>query len=102
MRRLLTPFLCLSAFGQVPRIDVVDFYGLNKTPEAKVRVALGAKEGEPLPASKGDAEERLDEIPGVVESHLEAVWDAGRPSFTSASKNAARRISKFAKPRKGI
>jgi hypothetical protein len=62
----------------VPRIDVIDFYGLRKTPEAKVRQAIGAKEGDPLPASKGDTEEHLDEIPGVVESHLEAVWDAGK------------------------
>ena len=36
------------------------------------------KEGDPLPSSKGDAEERLDAIPGVVESHLEAVYDAGK------------------------
>jgi hypothetical protein len=73
-------FACLAAAvrAQVPRIDILDFYGLNKTPEAKIRQSLGAKEGDPLPASKGDAEERLDDIPGVVESHLEAVWDAGK------------------------
>ena len=41
-----------------------------------MREAIGAKEGDPLPASKGDAEERLDSIPGVAESHLEAVYDA--------------------------
>src|SRR5208282_1767344 len=43
-----------------------------------VRQAIGVKEGDPLPSSKGDAEERLDQIPGVVESHLEAVSDAGK------------------------
>ena len=61
------------ALGQGPRIGIIDFYGLHKTPEAKVRQALGAKEGDPLPASKGDTEERIDKISGVVESHLEAV-----------------------------
>jgi hypothetical protein len=76
--RLTTLLLCLggSAFAQVPRIDVIDFYGLHKTPEAKVREALGVKEGDPLPPSKGDVEERLDGIQGVAESHLEAVSDA--------------------------
>ncbi len=70
--------LCLAGAlsAQVPRIDVIDFYGMHKTPEAKVREALGVKEGDPLPPSKGDVEERLDAIPGVAESHLEAVYDA--------------------------
>ena len=78
--RFITLQLCLAgaAFAQVPRIDVLDFYGLHKTPESAVRQALGAKESDPLPASKGDAEERIDGVTGVVESHLEAVWDAGK------------------------
>ncbi len=75
--------MCLNALAfaqgpKPPRIDVLDFYGLRKTPEAKVRQSIGVKEGDPLPPSKGDAEERLDGIPGVVESHLEAVYDKGR------------------------
>jgi hypothetical protein len=78
--RFITLQLCLAgaALAQVPRIDVLDFYGLHKTPESAVRQALGAKESDPLPASKGDAEERIDGVTGVVESHLEAVWDAGK------------------------
>jgi hypothetical protein len=56
-----------------PTIGVVDFYGLHKVQEAKVRQVLGAREGDPLPHSKGDTEEKLDTISGVVESHLEAV-----------------------------
>jgi hypothetical protein len=76
--RFLTLQLCLlaGAFAQVPRIDVIDFYGMHKTPEAKVREAVGVKDGDPLPPSKGDVEERLDSIAGVAESHLEAVSDA--------------------------
>ncbi len=72
--------MCLASAvcAQVPRIDTIDFYGLRKTTEAQVREAVAAKEGDPLPASKGDAEERLDQIPGVVESHLEAVYDVGK------------------------
>lgn len=78
--RIITLFLCLAGalLAQAPRIDVLDFYGLHKVQEASVRQALGVKEGDPLPASKGDAEERIDAVPGVVESHLEAVWAAGK------------------------
>jgi len=74
----LCPLFCVVASAQ-PRIGVIDFYGLHKVPEERIRQALGVREGDPLPASKGDTEERLDNIPGVVESHLEAVCcDAGR------------------------
>jgi len=61
------------------RVGVIDFYGLRKISESQVRKILGVREGDLLPASKGDAEAKLDQIPGVVESHLEAVCcDAGR------------------------
>jgi hypothetical protein len=78
--RLLTVLLCLGglAWAQAPRLDTLDFYGLRKVTEAQVRTAVAVKEGDPLPSSKGDAEERLDQIPGVVESHLEAVYDGGK------------------------
>jgi hypothetical protein len=67
------------AEAQAPKIGVLDFYGLRKIPEQRVRQALGAREGDPLPPSKGDVEERLDKITGVVESHLEAVCcDGGK------------------------
>jgi hypothetical protein len=58
---------------QGPRIGLIQFYGLHKTTEAKLRQALGVHEGDFLPRSKGDAEERIDNLPGIVESHLEAV-----------------------------
>lgn len=66
------------AFAQ-PRIGTIEFYGVRKVPEIKLRQALGVRDGDPLPPSKGDAEDRMDQVPGVVESHLEAVCcDAGR------------------------
>jgi len=40
---------------------------------------LGVREGDFLPGSKGDAEEKIDRVSGVVESHLEAVCcDSGK------------------------
>jgi hypothetical protein len=67
-------------FGQVPaisnpstpKIGSIDFYGLHKVPEAKIRKALGVAEGGSLPRSKGDIEERITEVPGVVDAHIEA------------------------------
>lgn len=76
------PILLLAAaslHAQDLRVGVIDFYGLRKISESQIRKTLGVREGDLLPPSKGDAEARLDQIPGVVESHLEAVCcDAGR------------------------
>ena len=60
-----------------PVIGTLDFYGLRKIPLATVEKALGVRQGDLLPLSKGDVEQRLDQIPGVVESHLEAVCCQG-------------------------
>jgi hypothetical protein len=62
-----------SLHAQELRADVLDFYGLRKVSESQIRKGLGIREGDRLPPSKGDAETKLDQIPGVVESHLEAV-----------------------------
>jgi len=61
-----------------PRIGIIEFFGLSKTSEAAVRKALAVREGDYLPRSKGYAEERIDGLPGVVESHLEVVCCEGR------------------------
>ncbi len=69
--------LCLLAAqwlsAQAPRIKVIDFYGLRKVPESRLRKALGAQEGDQLPASKASAEEQLERLDGVVQARLEAV-----------------------------
>jgi hypothetical protein len=69
--------VCLLACGlvcaQTPRIAVIDFYGLGKTPESALRMALGVKEGDPLPPSKADVEERLQQVGGVTLARLQAV-----------------------------
>jgi len=60
-------------FLEAPRIGVIDFYGLRKVSEAKIRQALALKPGDMLPASKGDVEDRIDQVGGVVETQLSAV-----------------------------
>src|SRR5205807_5342866 len=82
LRRIIL-FLFVSAgacFCQGPKIGTIDFYGLHKVPEARVRKALGFAEGSPLPQSKGDVEEKITEVPGIVDAHLEAACcdDAGK------------------------
>jgi hypothetical protein len=56
-----------------PTIGIIDYYGLNKVTRDRIQKGLGFKEGDPFPASKAEVEGRLDQIPGIVESHLEAV-----------------------------
>ena len=49
-----------------PRIGTIEFFGLHKVSEAKIRQTLNVSEGGFLPPSKGNAEESLDKISGVV------------------------------------
>ena len=65
--------LCAQSTITMPRVGVLDYYGLHKITPARIQRVLATREGDPFPASKGDVEERLDHIPGVVRSHLEAV-----------------------------
>lgn len=80
--RLTFTFLITAAlaFAQGPRIGIIDFYGLHKVSELKVRKALAVTEGGLLPSSKADVEERIEKVPGVVEAHLEATCcdDSGK------------------------
>lgn len=64
--------LAAAAYAQAPRVGRIEFYGLRKVAESRVRKALGFTEGEALPRSKPAVEERIAEIPGIVRAHLEA------------------------------
>jgi hypothetical protein len=59
--------------AQAPRVDGIEFYGLHKLSEQKLLHTLHVKPGDPLPPSKGDLEDELEQIPGVVLAHVEAV-----------------------------
>jgi hypothetical protein len=76
LRLLLFQLAFLSALAaqeiSAPRIGIIDFYGLRKVSEQQIRKALAFKEGSVLPPSKGDVEERLEEVPNVVGARLEA------------------------------
>jgi len=68
-----------SAVAQ-PRIGVIEVYGARKVSKAKILRELGVNPGDLLPRSKGDVEERLEAIDGVLRARLEAFCcDAGKP-----------------------
>ena len=59
--------------AEAPRVGDIEFYGLHKLSEQKLLHALHLKSGDPLPPSKGDLEDELEKISGVVLAHVEAV-----------------------------
>ncbi|HTX33624.1 MAG TPA: HEAT repeat domain-containing protein [Bryobacteraceae bacterium] len=65
--------LGVPALAQAPIIGDINFYGLRKVTPEKILHALKLHAGDPLPGSKEDMEERMDQIPGVVLSRVEAV-----------------------------
>ena len=62
---------------QAPKIGDINFYGLRKVTPEKLLGRLELKPGDPLPHSKGDLEERIEEIPGVVQARVQAVCCEG-------------------------
>lgn len=71
--------LAAAQSGGGPRIGVVDFYGIRKAKPEAIRKALGVKEGDLLPRSKGDVEDALELVPNVVRARLEAACcEAGK------------------------
>lgn len=62
----------MTADDITPRVGVIEIYGAHRASIEKIRAALGVKEGSPLPSSKGNVEDRVDKIPGIVASRLQA------------------------------
>lgn len=73
--KLLTICLLIAAClgAQAPRVGDVEFYGLHKLSEQRLLHAMHVKPGDPLPPSKGDLEDELEKVSGVVLAHVEAV-----------------------------
>jgi hypothetical protein len=62
-----------------PRIGAMEIFGERAVPQKKIRDVLGVSEGSPLPPSRGNLEDRLSAIHGVVAARLEVVCcDRGR------------------------
>jgi len=63
--------LVAAADNITPRIGLIEVYGDHKVSAQKIRAALNAKVGDPLP-SRQEAEMRVDKVPGVLVSRVEA------------------------------
>lgn len=54
-----------------PRIGLIEIYGAHKVPIKKIQAALGVNPGDAMPSREG-TEDRIDKIPGIVASRVEA------------------------------
>jgi hypothetical protein len=90
--------------AQPPRIDDIEFYGLHKLAEQKLLHALHVKAGDTLPPSKGDLEDELEQIPGVVLARVEAVCcDQGRTTlFIGIEEKGAPHLAFRSAPAGGV
>lgn len=78
MRAIATlVFLACAAGAQAPRVGDIDIYGLRKLTQAEILQTAGVQSGGSLPASKGDLEEKLEQLRGVVEARVTAVCCQG-------------------------
>jgi hypothetical protein len=64
-------------YAQVPVVGDINYYGLRKVPAEKIAGLAKLKPGMPIPPSKGDLEDGIAEIPGVVLARVEAVCCEG-------------------------
>jgi len=62
-----------AAAAQIPRIGDINLYGLHKVSADRVLATAQVRPGGRLPASKGDVEDAIEKIPGVVLARVEGV-----------------------------
>jgi hypothetical protein len=77
-RTLLLMALVCSAWAQAPHIGNINFYGLHRVTAEKILQTGRVEPGGGLPPSKGELEEQIAAIPGVVAVHVEAVCCDGQ------------------------
>jgi hypothetical protein len=65
------------ASAQIPRVRDIDFYGTGRVSAARILHAAKLQAGQPLPPSKGDLEDRINEISGISRVRVEAVCCEG-------------------------
>jgi hypothetical protein len=74
MRRLVLLLLVVAlacAPAQAPKIGDINCYGLHHLTAGRLLKAVGLETGAELPPSKGDLEEKLEAVPGVVAARVE-------------------------------
>jgi len=76
---LLSAAVCAGAAQPARLVSVgdINFYGLRKVTAERILGATNLKVGAALPPSKGDLEDAIEKIPGVVLARVEAVCCEG-------------------------
>ena len=62
-----------TAAAQAPVVGDINLYGVRKVSAERILNTAKIQSGHPLPPSKGDMEDRIAEIPGVLRARIEAV-----------------------------
>jgi hypothetical protein len=107
IKLLLLISLIVSASGLVeaqgPPIGIIDFYGLRTVSEQRVREALQIKEGDQVPASRLEAQRRLEQLPNVQQALISATCcEAGKVIlYVGIKENGAPSLKFRAPPPKG-
>jgi HEAT repeats len=68
--------LCAAAYpaaAQIPSVREINIYGLQKVSAERILQAAKLQSGQPLPPSKGEMEEAIAKVPGVLRARVEAV-----------------------------
>ena len=73
----LAAIAVVSVAAQPPKIGAINFYGLRHQTEDKLLKAAGIAPGGPLAVSKGEIEDKLEQVPGIVAARVEAVCCEG-------------------------
>ncbi len=68
---------CAGQTDLTPRVGAVEIYGERKVPILKIEKALNIKAGDVLP-SREDAEDRINKVPNVLASRVEAACCSGK------------------------
>ena len=72
----------------LPKIGIIDFYGVRKANRERIDKALGVKIGDPLPKSKGEIELQLELVTGVIRASLEAVCCTAGQDFDALNSSS--------------
>jgi hypothetical protein len=67
------------AAAQMPRVGIIDFYGLRKLKPENLAAAVGVQIGDSLAATSAQLRDRLLQVPGVIDADVSVVCcEAGR------------------------
>jgi hypothetical protein len=99
---ILPPILLAASLlqAQTPAVGDINYYGIRQVNPARLQAALGVKPGDPLPPSKGALEEKLEEVPGVVQARVTAVCCEGTNAilFAGIEERGAARFALRSEP----